>query len=220
MRSLVLAVVVVFSVIGAIAGSRIYGNYNSRPDMVKGSRAPASATHEVVFNIQLKNMKKLTSIVDDISNPKSPNYGQHLSRDEVVEMVGNSEAVARLRDFLSTHHQSGLKVVKEMGNKQRFTVSAPISVWESVFDTEFYEFHRTAYDGGVDKTVLRALSYEIPALLVDHVSSVMNTVQMPPTSKPAKTALFKGLTKVSAGPPIISEGSVTPALLNQFCKRD
>ena len=59
---------------------------SSRTDIIKQRRVHQDFSHEVIFAIKQKNMDKLTSILHDISNPYSPNYGQHWTRDEVVDL--------------------------------------------------------------------------------------------------------------------------------------
>lgn len=53
---------------------------NLRDDLIKGSRADASHVHVVVFVVKKRNMDKIEDILNDVSDPSSPNYGKYLSR--------------------------------------------------------------------------------------------------------------------------------------------
>jgi hypothetical protein len=64
---------------------------SSRADLLKGDRVHHAHTHEVVFMIRQRNMDELTRKLEDVSDPSSPNYGQHMTMNEVVEMTANPE---------------------------------------------------------------------------------------------------------------------------------
>lgn len=150
--------------------------FSNRDDVYRGNRIHNSVEHQVVFVIRQSNMEELTRILHDVSDPLSPNYGQHLSKSEVVELTSNAKSRNILESYLA---ESGALVTSETLGGEYVTASAEISVWEKMFDTEFFTFHQTQHDGKINR-VVRAEKYSIPRDLEPHIESVFNTIQMPP----------------------------------------
>ena len=148
---------------------------SSRSDIFKQSRMINDYNHEVIFVIKQKNMEELTRFLHDVSDPLSDNYGQHMTRTGVIELTANLEGRNSVLEYL---HATGATVVSETLGSEYVTASAPVSVWEKMFDCEFFMFHQTLEDMTI-KNVVRTESYSIPAVLNNHVESVFNTVDMP-----------------------------------------
>jgi tripeptidyl-peptidase-1 len=197
----------------AVWGRRIEANLNMRHDLTKDARSDSSKMHEVVFVVKSRNMESLKMTLYDISDIKSPNYGKHLTRAQLSELTANPEGNAILTRSLSAYPE--LSVVKRSRDNRFITVIAPLSVWEKLFSAEFYSFFRTNRFGEVDLVLDRAMSYEVPAPLSEHLDAVLNTVQMPGISR---NGLQRENIKSEGYPapqPIMS-GAVTPQLLRSF----
>ena len=145
-----------------------------RNDIKRQDRAGHDHPHEVVFIIQQKNMNELTSIFNDISDPHSPNYGQHWTRDEVADFTSNAEGRDAVVSYL---HMNGASVVSETLAGEYVTAKAPINVWEKIFNTEFFSFIMTHDDNSIE-TLIRAEHYSIARDLNKHVASVFNTIEI------------------------------------------
>jgi tripeptidyl-peptidase I len=150
--------------------------FTDRDDVYRGRRIHNSLEHEVVFVIQPSNMEELTRILHDVSDPMSRNYGHHLSKSEIDEMTSNVASRNILESYLA---RIGALVTSETLGGEYVTASAAISVWEKMFDTEFFTFHQTQQDGRINR-IVRAEKYSIPRELEPHVESVFNTIQIPP----------------------------------------
>ena len=148
---------------------------SSRSDIMKQSRISNEYNREVVFVIKQKNMEELTRFLHDVSDPLSDNYGQHMTRTGVTELTSNPEGRNSVLEYL---HATGATVVSETLGSEYITAAAPISVWEEMFDCEFYMFHQTREDM-TTKEFVRTEFYSLPAILDNHVESVFNTVDMP-----------------------------------------
>lgn len=185
---------------------------NSRNDLIKLGRAPLDQIHEVMFAIQPKNMNEFTRIIDDVSDPESANYGFHLTREEVNELICNPEAHATVSAYL---HSNGASVISETLYGEYITANAPIAVWERVFNTIFFTFHQTHFDGE-SHVVVRAEEYSIPRELDAHVEGVMNTIEIPILSRRSRKSIpatfNKGVSRRKlAG--LIIDGVITPERL-------
>jgi tripeptidyl-peptidase I len=144
-------------------------------DIQKIKRMTSDVIHEVIFAIHQRNMAELTKILEDVSDPASENYGRHMTNEEVVSLTSNPEG----RDAVVTHLiSSGAVIVSETLNGEFVTANAPISVWERLFNTEFFLFHQLKSDS-TTKEVVRAESYSLPISLQHYVDGVYNTIQMP-----------------------------------------
>ena len=129
-----------------------------------------------MFAVQLQNMAKLTQILHDVSNPKSDNYGNYMTKQEVVDLVSNPAANEFIRAYLVN---IGATIVEETDGGDFITARGSVELWEETFDTEFYAYHHYKYDNIKPSTILRAEEYSIPSALHKHVSAVFYTVQMP-----------------------------------------
>ena len=145
-----------------------------RNDIKRQDRAGHDHPHEVVFIIQQKNMNELTSIFNDISDPHSPNYGQHWTRDEVADFTSNAEGRDAVVSYL---HMNGASVVSETLAGEYVTAKAPVKIWEEIFKTEFFSFTVTHHDDSFE-TLIRAEHYSIARELNKHVASVLNTIEI------------------------------------------
>ena len=145
-----------------------------RTNIEKRGRMRHDQTHEVIFAVQQKNMDELTSILYDISDPDSPNYGQHWSKDDVTEFTSNPEGRDAVVLYLNSN---GASVVSETRAGEYITARAPVKIWEKMFSTEFFAFRMTHSDASVENFI-RAEHYSVPRELDKHLASVFNTIEM------------------------------------------
>ena len=147
----------------------------SRVDLRKKKRVGRGYVHEVVFMIQPKNVDELTRILEDVSDPKSVNYGQHLTRQEVTELTANPDSRDAILAYLEYKNVTSYE---ETLNGDYITASAPISTWEKMFNNKFFMFHQTQVTGDVS-VMVRAEKYSLPVALSAHVMHVLRTVDIP-----------------------------------------
>lgn len=149
---------------------------SSRTDLVKQDRVSPGYIHEIMFGIQQRNIDVLTVMLHDISDPDSDNYGQHMTREEIEEISSNPES----RDVVIRYlEQSGATIISQSHHGEFVTAHAPISLWEELFDTEFFLFHHTQPKSDTVAALVRAEKYSVPRDLHEHVAAVHNLVQMP-----------------------------------------
>jgi tripeptidyl-peptidase I len=150
-------------------------HFSSRSDIVARTILQPDHIHQLEFILELNNMDKLERIIHDVADPYSPNYGQHMSEEQVNAMTMNPEGRDAIVNYL---HANGATVVGETLNSEFITATAPISVWNKVLHTEFSLFHQENYNGKIIQTV-RAETYSIPHELEQHVVCVINAIDMP-----------------------------------------
>ena len=204
---------------------KLIEGYSSR--FTRKSRAHPSDLHTVVFAVKKLRMDDLRSILDDIANPFSANYGNYLSSKEVDDMTTNHEGSQRILHFLENHSlgEGRVEVLKTTPKKDYITARAPVRLWEAFFATEFHHFERK--DGlrsGREEPLIRAMEYSLPIELSGDILGALNVADLPvvaqnfvrrrpPTA--GDNAQASTISSSANGGTIIS-GSVTPALLNKF----
>ena len=182
---------------------------SSRTNIEKRGRIRLEQTHEVIFAVKQKNMDELTSILYDISDPNSPNYGQHWSKDEVTGFTSNLEGRDAVVSYLDSN---GASVVSETRAGEYITARASIKVWEKMFNTEFFVFRMIHSDAGVENYI-RAEHYSVPRELDKHLASVFNTIEM--FDKRFKDTQSVPMSKKDSFS-TAGEGYMTPDLLRSY----
>lgn len=120
--------------------------------------------------IRQNNIDKLRDILEDVSDMKSPNYGKHLTREEVVAMTADpSKAKMVIEHFV----KKGAKLVKKTAHGEYITLRAPIGLWEETFTAHFEEMELEA-----GRRQVRSLEFSIPEELFDHIAYVSNILQV------------------------------------------
>ena len=156
-----------------------------RKDVVKGSRTPSTTAHDVIFLVKQRNMDELTRILHDISDPRSENYGNHMTSSEIIDLTSNPESHDETVAYL-TAAGATIVLVEHAGGS--ITARAPISLWESMLNTEFFTYsmsieHAVVHDvedpTATSFSFVRTEKYSVPIGLDAHVAHVMNTVQLP-----------------------------------------
>ena len=109
------------------------------------------------------NRDWLETTLLSVSDPDSPNYGHHMSLEEIAKYVyAYPEGVAKVKE-----------VLRAVGVQPDFTIGEgfviadiPVSVAENLFSATFYKFrHRDK----PDMTTIRTLEYTVPSSLQPHL---------------------------------------------------
>jgi len=155
-----------------------------RHDLVRAGRSPSDAYHEVIFVTQERNLDKLEAAALDVSNPASKNYGKYWTVEQIAALTANYAGRDAIMSYLRAE---GVSVHNVTTHGEFIVASAPVNVFERMFDTEFYNHYYAVEGEGMAETAyFRADRYSIPAKLHGHVFTVLNTVQMP-SPRPRRT---------------------------------
>ena len=126
--------------------------------------------HTVVFAVK-QNFKALEEKLYDVSTPKSSNYRNHLSRDEVSKIGSNpTDANAVLRILSSIE---GLEILSSTIGNEYITCRGDVQLFETLFKSKFSKF---TYK---DESAIRMKDYSLPKCLSDLVGGVLNVVDLP-----------------------------------------
>ncbi|KAI1783833.1 family S53 protease [Ganoderma leucocontextum] len=119
------------------------------------------------------NVAELERKLYDVSTPSSSNYGKHLSKSEVHQLIAPAQgSIDTVNGWLK---ENGIiaKTISATGDWLSFEV--PVSMANELFDAKFSVFKHE--DTGME--AIRTLSYSIPAELQGHLDLVHPTVTFP-----------------------------------------
>lgn len=144
-------------------------------DFISLGRANANEVAHFSLALPQRNMHLLAAVLEDIANPKSPNYGKWLTKAEVMELVGTPPAiVSKVREWLTSNGE-GLLSTKFTGDS--ILVSATVDFVERLFNTEVHYFHN--FDQRF--TIVRHVGeLSIPSSVNEHVELVTGLTDFPP----------------------------------------
>jgi hypothetical protein len=154
----------------------------SRDTFSQRERSLGSVVHEVVIAVQQKNLDELKQMVYDRATPGHPLYQKWFNFQEIGEIVKNEEAYDRVKEWLDAY---GASVTWSSPHKEYIKAVAPITTWEEMLSTQFYQFEDLTRPDksspeGKGRILHRALDYSIPAELKDAITVIFHTVQTPP----------------------------------------
>jgi subtilase family serine protease len=155
-----------------------------RSTFARASRSDPTVQHELVFAIQQRGISELDRLLEERSTPGNRNYQKWLSFTEVHELSRNLEASTAVVDWLSLEN---ITVQWISAHQEYIKATATIELWEKLLDTTFYEWadhSRKSRKNSEVKMFHRAAHYSLPSHMVNHLSAVFNTVQVPPVWKP------------------------------------
>ncbi|KLO16441.1 family S53 protease [Schizopora paradoxa] len=141
------------------------------PDgFVNSGAAPADQVLNLRFGLVQGDMATLEQKLFAVSTPGSPEFGQHLTKEEVEEFVRPAaETTSIVNEFLAAN---GLTATTISPAGDMLSVSMPVSQASSLFDADFSVF--THQETGQQS--VRTLAYSIPAALSGHLDFVHPTI--------------------------------------------
>jgi tripeptidyl-peptidase-1 len=203
-------------------------------------QTPRDHLHEVIFSVKQQNLDLLDAVLLDVSDPKSPKYGNHWTADQVRDFTIHPQIRENLKNGLTSFHSS-IQITHETIHGEFIFATAPVSVWEEFFNCQFYNFQVQEHSkhGAEPLVVVRTMEYSLPSHFLELTEAVFNTVQFPESgvrsqriqripnqaleqpkeieSNTASSHLRSSgsATKVKPAARDIIPGAVTPALINK-----
>ncbi|KAF7972529.1 hypothetical protein HWV62_17826 [Athelia sp. TMB] len=133
--------------------------------------APADQTIPLRIALVQNNISGLEKALYDVSTPGSPNYGNHLSKEEVESYVRPSQAsIDAVNAYLKAN---GLSSTTLSPAGDWIEISVPVSKANQMFNAEFAVFNHKQ----TGAQTIRTLSYSIPSSLQEHLDFVHPTTK-------------------------------------------
>ncbi|KAM5542002.1 hypothetical protein V8D89_004312 [Ganoderma adspersum] len=137
-----------------------------------GSADP-NQTLKLRLALAQSNTAELERKLYDVSTPSSANYGKHLSKSEVQQLVAPAQdSVDAVNAWLK---ENGITARPTSASRDRLSFEIPVSKANELFDANFSVFKHD--DTGME--AVRTLSYSIPTVLQGHLEFVHPTVTFP-----------------------------------------
>ncbi|PCH41060.1 family S53 protease-like protein [Wolfiporia cocos MD-104 SS10] len=143
----------------------------------KGYTVSGAASGDTMLTLRValaqSNPQGLEAALYDVSTPTSPNYGQHLTKEEAAAFVAPSnETTAAVTSWLAANNISHTAVTPA-GDWLSFSVN--VSTANNLFAAQYNVYtHETT-----GNTAVRTMSYSVPDELSAHVDAVYPTTTFP-----------------------------------------
>ncbi|KAH9011972.1 subtilisin-like protein [Lactarius deliciosus] len=198
--------------------------WNSVPENWQNlGHPPADTTIDLHIALKAKNENALIDALIEVSSPGHPKYGAHLSREEVAELVALPSDVLELANVWLKHHGVHPSTISTKHGGSWLTLTGvPVSRANELLRASYQLYQHI----GTNNTVLRTLSYGLPAALVEHVQCVAPTTHFGFPRTPRQDQLMRrgGATREQTpegdpGTVLLSrDQDVTPSSLRSFYK--
>ncbi|KAM5534011.1 hypothetical protein V8D89_012331 [Ganoderma adspersum] len=124
-----------------------------------------------------QNTSGLHAALLDVSDPASENYGHHLSKGEVEQLVAPSSASSQaVTAWLS---KNGITPESTSASGDMVTIQVPATKANTLLNANFTTYVHEASN----TTMVRTLAYSLPDAVHDHIAFVYPTTQFIPPSK-------------------------------------
>eukprot|EP00003_Mantamonas_plastica_P003125 TRINITY_DN1252_c0_g2_i1.p1 TRINITY_DN1252_c0_g2~~TRINITY_DN1252_c0_g2_i1.p1 ORF type:complete len:580 (+),score=184.83 TRINITY_DN1252_c0_g2_i1:67-1740(+) len=133
---------------------------------------------EISVNFALTQPKtqELDELFHAVSDPQNENYGQYLTREQLVEMMAvDEEVIGRVSMWLKT---SGVNNINVMTTRDIINIRAPVSLIEDLLQVRFSAW----VDRKTGNSVIRSLDApSVPSFIADdiHVITQVNNFPLP-----------------------------------------
>ena len=142
-------------------------------------RVSGSETMRLMFAVKQTNLNVLESELMAVSDPTSTRYGNHLSNEEVHDLIApRDEDLMTVLEFIRSHD---LEPISLTPNSDIVAVDVTLDQAETMLNAEYY---RVAHAES-ETHVLRTRSYELPEKVVNAVDFVSPTLHVPPAPRHA-----------------------------------
>lgn len=131
----------------------------------------APQDHLIRLSVGLKqsNFEQLERELFEVSDPSHPRYGQHLSQDDVTQLVKPSEESLELvKEWIHQHVHPD--AVEHSSASDFLTFTLPVASIEKMLDTKYSTYrHRDGFE------LVRTPQWSLPLHLHEHISTIQPT---------------------------------------------
>ncbi|KAK7025066.1 family S53 protease [Favolaschia claudopus] len=128
--------------------------------------APVDQVINLRFALSSKDAPGLQRALLDVSTPSSPNYGNHLSKDEVnAYLAPSDEALGAVQSWLSSNN---VTAAVTGGAGDWLSATVPISKANALLGADYQTFQHI----NSGKSYARTLTYSLPSEIAVHIADV------------------------------------------------
>ncbi|TFK66563.1 tripeptidyl peptidase A [Pluteus cervinus] len=153
---------------------------------VQHSTAPPEHSIELRIGLPQPNFGILESHLYEVSDPDHHRYGQHLSKEEVEELVAPHPGSLDAVDEWLAFHGIQEEDISRSPAKDWITLSLPVELVEKMLDTKYHVWKHTK----TGDYIVRTTSYSLPIHLHEHVDVIQPTTMFS-QFKPFRSTISK-----------------------------
>lgn len=175
---------------------------------VTGKPGPGqSMEFEIALRPHQHSQKLFEQTSSAISDPNHAQYGQHLNRDQLKDLLRAPDAAIAVRGWLTS---SGISEADIQGDEEWITITTTIFRAEMLLNTTF-QIYRSPID---QRQVVRTLRYSVPNEIASSIDLIHPTTRFPQI-RPAHNGFFHAANISSIAPMtnIPCSVGITPACL-------
>jgi tripeptidyl-peptidase-1 len=120
--------------------------------------------------------EQLEQVLMEVSDPRSIKYGQHLSNEQLAQLMTSPHATKQLSEWLTQHNVPAQNIERTLVGDM-WKVRLSVRQAEAMFQTSLKRYSMSF--GSTDHSILRATSYTIPSQIADAVSLVGDLIHFP-----------------------------------------
>ncbi len=126
----------------------------------------------------VENTAMIAQVLNEIADPKSPNYGKTLSKDEISRLALLPEDKTIVLNWIRSFPDHSRVHYKERDGAEgsHIAVIAPLSTWEAQLKTSFHFYSKKTNPA---ERIIRAEEYSLPEAVASSVAAVHPVVQFP-----------------------------------------
>ncbi|KAH9175587.1 subtilisin-like protein [Lactarius sanguifluus] len=146
---------------------------------------PAGTTIDLHVALKPHHENALVDALYNVSDPRSPKYGAHLSKEQVAQLVApHPDTLSLIKSWLGHHAVSSSSISTTHGGSWLKLTGIPVSQANELLGASYQVYRRI---GTNDSSILRTVGYGLPSVLHAHVRTVIPTTYFTSTGAPQQT---------------------------------
>ncbi|KAH9053814.1 subtilisin-like protein [Lactarius vividus] len=135
-------------------------------------RPTADTTIDLYIALKPHRENALVDALNEVSDPRHPRYGMHLSREQVADIVApHPDTVQLVHSWLERHRITSSSVSVTHGGSFLTVAGVPVSQANELLGASYQLYRHTK----TNETIVRTLGYSLPVVLDGHVQTVAPT---------------------------------------------
>ncbi|KAI9454059.1 subtilisin-like protein [Lactarius psammicola] len=144
---------------------------------------PAGTTIDLHLALKPHHENALIDALYAVSNPRSPKYGAHLSKEQVAHLVApHPDTLELISSWLEYHDVPSSSISMKHDGSWIMVSDVPVLQANKLLGASYQLYRQT---GTNDSTILRTIGYGLPFVLHTHVQTIVPTTYF---ASPARSA--------------------------------
>jgi len=166
-------------------------------DYMRVNRAGATRAHVITLWTTQNNIAaSCPTLLMEVSDPDSPKFGQHVSFEDLKDLIYDAKALETIHAFLDKH-DIPMDAREVAPNGDWVEITTDIGTVEKMFNAEFHDYTSAERRN----TITRSLVHVVPAELAEAVTAIVGISDFPMYRRKTKivSAEFKRGTEQGSG---------------------